>query len=85
MSGRPELLPELQAAVMLGFCVWRQWRAARRAHLVPAPVMELPDGPRWSRAQLEAWVAGRPCAAGDVCPDLAERETLAAIQRAGDR
>ena len=53
-----EALPEIHAAHLAGYGSWRAFQAARRKGAFPKPDIQLPDGPRWSRARLEAWLRG---------------------------
>ena len=53
-----EALQEIQAAELLGFTRIKDWQRARRRGLIPRPDQELPDGPRWDRRRLIAWLRG---------------------------
>ncbi|MEO1092149.1 MAG: hypothetical protein AAFX81_16090 [Pseudomonadota bacterium] len=55
-----ELLTEVQVAHWFGFSRFRHFQRARRLRppAVPAPTLDLADGPRWSRADLEKFVGG---------------------------
>ena len=53
-----EALHEIQVAELLGFTRVKDWERARRKGLIPAPDQELPDGPRWDRERLLAWLRG---------------------------
>ena len=53
-----EALHEIQAAELLGFTRVKDWQRARSKGLIPRPDQELPDGPRWDRRRLIAWLRG---------------------------
>ena len=72
-----EALHEIQAADLLGFTSWRSWKHARRQGLVPEPDRQLPDGPRWSRAALQAWLTRDEHA---LSLPSAEREALRRVE-----
>ena len=50
------LLNEIDTAQRLGFSRVSSWKRARRTGAVPPPIVEMPDGPRWSVHVLDQFL-----------------------------